>query len=111
MPAVVTIRPGDANEVVEAWRLTREITHEAGRVRALAPSDADARRSRYAPATGTRQGAYVFADPPGGESDVILMAGATEVSLVVAAHEQLVAEGSDRASSACRRASCSNASL
>ena len=93
MPAVVMIRPGDANEVVEAWRLTMEITHDPVVFVLSRQAMPTLDRSRYAPATGTRQGAYVLADPPRGEPELILMASGTEVSLVVAAHEQLVAEG------------------
>ena len=87
------IRPGDANEVVEAWRLTMEITHDPVVFVLSRQAMPTLDRSRYAPATGTRQGAYVLADPPRGEPELILMASGTEVSLVVAAHEQLVAEG------------------
>jgi transketolase len=50
-------------------------------------------RARYAPAAGVAQGAYVLADAPGGAPQVILIASGSEVSLAVAAHEALVAEG------------------
>src|SRR5206468_9887512 len=50
-------------------------------------------RSRYAPAAGVAQGAYVLADAPGGDPQVIIIASGSEVSLAVEAHETLVAEG------------------
>ena len=50
-------------------------------------------RSKYAPASGVARGAYVLADAPGGNPDVILIASGSEVSLVVQAHDQLLAEG------------------
>jgi transketolase len=93
MPALITIRPGDANEVAEAWRLTMELKHDPvvlvlsrGPMRTLD-------RSVYAPAAGTRRGAYVLADPKDGDPEVIIMATGTEVQLAVAAYEQLSEEG------------------
>jgi transketolase len=50
-------------------------------------------RSRYAPAAGVAQGAYVLTDAPGGEPQLILIASGSEVSLAVSAHEALTAEG------------------
>ena len=50
-------------------------------------------RTRYAPAAGLARGAYVLADPPSGEPEVILIGTGSEVSLCVAAYEQLTAEG------------------
>ncbi len=93
MPALVGIRPGDANEVAEAWRLTMELTHEPVALVLSRQAMPTLDRSRYAPASGLRKGAYILADAPGGEPDVILMASGTEVALVVAAHERLAADG------------------
>jgi transketolase len=50
-------------------------------------------RTRYAPASGVALGAYVLADPPRGHPEVILIATGSEVSLCVAAYEELTAEG------------------
>jgi transketolase len=50
-------------------------------------------RSRYAPASGLKHGAYVLADAPKGNPEVILIASGSEVSLALTAHEQLIAEG------------------
>ncbi len=93
LPAFITIRPGDANEVAEAWRLTMELRHEPVALVLSRQAMPTLDRSRYASSAGVRQGAYVLADAPRGEPEVILMASGTEVALVVAAHEQLVADG------------------
>jgi transketolase len=93
MPALITIRPGDANEVAEAWRMTMELTHDPVVLVLSRQAMPTLDRSRYASATGVRHGAYVLADAPGGEPEVVLMASGTEVALVVTAHEQLVADG------------------
>src|SRR4051794_31871800 len=93
MPALITIRPGDANEVAEAWRLIMELKHDPA---VLVLSRGPMRtldRSVYAPASGVRRGAYVLADPEDGDPDVIIMATGTEVQLAVAAFEQLSDEG------------------
>ena len=93
IPALITIRPGDANEVAEAWRAIMELKHDPVVFvlsrQALPTLD----RSKYAPASGVRRGAYVLADPPDGDPEVIIMATGTEVQLAVAALEQLSEEG------------------
>lgn len=93
VPGLVTLRPADANEVAEAWRVIMEIHHAPAALvlsrQALPTLD----RSRFAPASGLRRGAYVLADAPDGKSDVLLLATGSEVSLCVAAWEQLVAGG------------------
>ena len=93
IPGMITIRPGDANEVAEAWRVAMAQTHEpvcfALSRQALPTLD----RSKYAPASGLARGAYVLHDPQGGDPDVILMATGSELSLVVGAAEKLEGEG------------------
>jgi transketolase len=93
IPGLVTLRPGDANEVVEAYRYVMQLRHQPA-VLALSrqPLPTFDRRV-YAPARGVARGAYVLADPPGGSPEVILIASGSEVSLAVEAHENLVAEG------------------
>jgi transketolase len=93
IPGLVTLRPGDANEVVEAYRYVMQLRHQPA-VLALSrqPLPTFDRRV-YAPARGVARGAYVLADPPGGSPEVILIASGSEVSLAVEAHEKLVAEG------------------
>jgi transketolase len=94
MPALVTIRPADGNEVAEAWRLIMELKHDPVVLVLSRQPLPTLDRGRYAAAAGLRRGAYVLADPSGGEPpDVILMATGSEVGLCVEAHQQLAAEG------------------
>jgi transketolase len=92
-PALVGIRPGDANEVAEAWRLTMELRHDPVALVLSRQAMPTLDRSKYAPASGLRKGAYVLGDAPDGDPEIILMGTGTEVGLAVAAHEQLTAEG------------------
>ncbi|OLE64559.1 MAG: transketolase [Acidobacteria bacterium 13_1_20CM_2_68_14] len=93
MPGLVTLRPGDANEVVEAYRYVMQLRHQpAVLVLSRQPLPTLDRR-RYAAATGVARGAYVLADPPAGNPEVILIASGSELSLAVQAHEKLLAEG------------------
>jgi transketolase len=93
IPGLITLRPADANEVVEAYRyILRRIRVPAALIlsrQALPTLD----RSRYAPASGLARGAYVLGDAPGGKPEVILIATGSEVALAVEAHERLLAEG------------------
>jgi transketolase len=93
IPGLVVLRPADANEVVEAWRVIMQLRHEPAVLvlsrQALPTLD----RTRYAPASGVARGAYVLADAEGGAPEVLLLATGSEVSLAVAAHEQLTSEG------------------
>jgi transketolase len=93
IPGLLTIRPGDANEVVEAWRVIMELRHEPAALVLTRQPIPTFDRSKYAPASGLARGAYVLADAKGGDPQVLLMATGSEVSLCVAAHEQLAAEG------------------
>ena len=93
IPGLVTMRPGDANEVVEAYRYVMQLRHQpAVLVLSRQPLPTLDRRT-YAPAEGVARGAYVLADPPGGNPEVILIASGSEVSLAVEAHDKLLAEG------------------
>ena len=93
IPGLITIRPCDANEVAEAWRLTLGLRHEPVALvlsrQALPTLD----RAKYAPASGLAKGAYVLADAPGGQPEVLLIATGSEVSLCVSAHDTLTKEG------------------
>jgi transketolase len=93
IPGLVTLRPGDANEVVEAYRYLMQLRHEPA-VLALSRQPLPTLDRRvYAPASGVARGAYVLADPAGGNPEVILIASGSELSLAVEAHEKLIAEG------------------
>jgi transketolase len=93
VPGLFTIRPADANEVAEAWRVILGFRHEPACLiltrQALPTFD----RSIYASAAGLAKGAYVLADASAGNPEVLLLATGSEVALCVAAHEQLVKEG------------------
>jgi len=93
MPGIIDMRPADANEVVEAWRVIMPLRHDPVAMilsrQALPTLD----RSKYAPASGLARGAYVLAGDPDETPDVILIATGSEVALAIAAYEQLVDEG------------------
>ena len=93
IPGMVVLRPADANEVVEAWRVIMELRHQPIALVLSRQSMPTLDRSRYAPASGLRRGAYVLADAEGGRPEVLLLATGSEVSLCVQAHEQLSREG------------------
>ena len=90
---LITLRPADANEVVEAYRYIMQLTHEPAVLilsrQALPTLD----RRKYSAASGVARGAYVLGDAPDGNPEVILIASGSEVSLSVEAHEKLLAEG------------------
>jgi transketolase len=93
IPNVIVLRPGDANEVAEAWRV---IMREQRRPVALILSRQNlptVDRTKYVSAAGVTRGAYILADTGDGLPQVILIATGSEVHLCVAAYEQLVAEG------------------
>jgi transketolase len=96
IPNMVVFRPADANEVTEGWRIAIERRRGPTTLvfsrQALPIFD----RSTLGPAAGARKGAYVLADSPGGQPDVILVATGSEVSLVMAARDALLADGGGR---------------
>jgi len=93
MPGLVTLRPADANEVVEAYRYILQLRHKPAVLVLSRQPLPTFDRSKYAPASGLARGAYVLADAPGGNPEIILIATGSEVSLAVDAHEKLTAEG------------------
>jgi transketolase len=93
IPGLITLRPGDANEVVEAYRYIIQLRHEPAVLALSRQPLPTLDRTKYAPASGLARGAYVLADAPGGNPEVILIASGSEVSLAVQAHEILVADG------------------
>ena len=93
IPGLITLRPGDANEVVEAYRYLMQRRHEPAVLALSRQPLPTLDRSKYAPASGVAQGAYVLADCPGGNPEVIIIASGSEVSLAVEAHEKLLTEG------------------
>ncbi len=95
IPGLIVLRPGDANEVAEAWRLIMQLKHEPSVLVLSRQACPTVDRTKYASAEGVKQGGYVLGDNSGdgGRPDVILMATGSEVGMVVAAYEQLVGEG------------------
>jgi transketolase len=93
MPGVIDLRPADANEVVEAWRVLLPIRHEPVALILSRQPLPTLDPTRYAPASGLARGAYVLADPPAGDPQVILIATGSEVAIAVAAYEQLTTDG------------------
>jgi phosphoglycolate phosphatase-like HAD superfamily hydrolase len=88
------LRPADANETIEAWKIALAARRRPRGLVLTRQNLPTIDRSVYAPASGVARGAYVLADSAGdGGPDVILMASGSEVQLVLAAHERLVAEG------------------
>ena len=93
IPGLITIRPADANEVVEAWRVIMKLQHQpAVLVLSRQPIPTFDRR-RYAAANGVTKGAYVLADAEGGKPDLILLGTGSEVALCLGAATHLAAEG------------------
>lgn len=92
MPNMIVLRPGDANEVTEAWKIIARLQHQPVCLVLTRQALPTLDRTRYAPAAGVAKGAYVLADA-GGKPDVILMATGSEVSLCVEAYEKLKGEG------------------
>jgi transketolase len=92
-PGLVDMRPGDANEVVEAWRWIMQSQHDPVALILSRQNLPTLDRSKYGSAEGVARGAYVLADPSNGGLDVILIATGSEIALAVEAYEQLSAEG------------------
>ncbi len=93
MPNMLILRPGDANEVVEAYKIILQHTHGPSTLVLTRQAMPTFDRTKYAPAAGVAKGAYVLADAPGGKPDVILMGSGSEVPLCVEAGEKLNAAG------------------
>jgi transketolase len=93
IPGLITLRPGDANEVVEAFRYIMQLRHEPVVLTLSRQPLPTLDRTKYAAASGLARGAYVLADAPDGNPEVILIATGSEISLAVQAHEKLAADG------------------
>jgi transketolase len=93
VPGLMVLRPADANEVVEAWRVIMQSRREPGVLVLTRQALPTIDRTKYAAASGVAKGAYILAEAPGGKPDAILMATGSEVTLCVSAYEKLTAEG------------------
>ena len=93
MPNMLVLRPGDANEVTEVWKIAIQQKHRPATLvlsRQVMPT---LDRTKYSSAAGVAKGAYVLADADGGKPQVILLGTGSELSLCVDAYEKLKAEG------------------
>jgi transketolase len=93
IPGLITIRPADANEVVEAWRVIAGLRSEPACLVLTRQAVPTFDRTICAPAAGLARGAYVLVEAPGGRPEVLLLGTGSEVALCVAAWEQLKAQG------------------
>jgi transketolase len=93
MPNMLVFRPGDANEVTEAYKVAIQHTHGPSTLVFSRQPMPTIDRTKYAPASGVAKGGYVLADADGGKPEVILMGTGTELQHCVAAYEKLKAEG------------------
>ena len=93
IPNLLTIRPCDANEVVEAWRVIMPLQHHPVMLVLSRQNLPTLDRTKYASAAGLAKGAYVLADAPDGKPDILLLATGSEVALCVSAYETLRKDG------------------
>ncbi len=93
VPGLTLFRPGDANEVVAAYRYVMTLRHRPAVLVLSRQPLPTLDRGRYASADGVARGAYVLSDAPDARPELILIATGSEVSLAVDAHERLVAAG------------------
>ena len=93
IPHMVVIRPADANEVVEAWRVIMQIQHQPVALVLTRQNLPTLDRDKYAPASGLAKGAYILSDPPAAKPQVILIGTGSEVHLCVEAQSMLAKDG------------------
>jgi transketolase len=93
IPGLVVLRPGDANESVEAWKSALRLTRQPSLIVLTRQNLPTQDRTKYAPAADAAKGGYILADAEGGQPDVILIGAGSELSLCVDAYEQLTADG------------------
>lgn len=95
IPNLIVLRPGDANEVAEAWRVIMQLKHEPACLILSRQPIPTLDRTKYGSAENTKYGGYILADAAGGDGqpDVILMGTGSEVSLCLSAYEALLSQG------------------
>jgi transketolase len=93
IPGLIVLRPADANETTEAWKVIMELHHQPSVLVLTRQALPTIDRGKYAAASGLIRGAYVLADAPDGKPQVLLLATGSEVSLCLEAFERLKAEG------------------
>ena len=93
VPGLITLRPADANEVVESWKVIMSLTKEPAALVLTRQAVPTFDRTKYASAAGVSRGAYILADAEDGRPEVLLLATGSEVYLCIEAYEKLKAEG------------------
>jgi transketolase len=93
IPGLIVLRPADANEVLEAWKVVMKLHHEPAALVLTRQAVPTIDRGKYASAAGAARGAYVLADAPDGRPDVLLLGTGSEVVLCLDAYERLKAAG------------------
>src|SRR5215467_9335778 len=93
IPGLIVLRPSDANEVREAWKVILQLHHEPAVLVLTRQAVPTIDRKKYGPAAGLVRGAYVLADCTDSNPEVILIGTGSEVSLCLEAYEQLKTEG------------------
>ena len=93
IPHLTVIRPGDANEAVEAWRTAMTHTHGPVLLALSRQKVPTLDRTKMAPASGARRGAYVLTESAGRPPEIILIGSGSELSLVVDAKAKLEEKG------------------
>jgi transketolase len=93
IPGFMVLRPADANEVTEAWKVVMQLRHEPAAIILTRQAIPTFDRTRYAAASGLAKGAYILADAKDGKPDLILIGTGSEVSLCISAYEELTGEG------------------
>ena len=94
IPGVIVLRPGDANEAAESWRVITKLTRQPSVLILSRQPLPTIDREKYAPASGVAKGAYVLADPADGKkAQVILIGTGSELSLAMEGYEALAKEG------------------
>ena len=93
VPGLVTLRPADANEVTEAFKVIAQLSHQPAALALTRQAVPTFDRALYAPAAGLAKGAYVMADATSGVPELILIGTGSELSLCVGTYETLKAEG------------------
>ncbi|MEO6918534.1 MAG: transketolase [Collimonas sp.] len=91
LPNLVVLRPADANETAVAWRVAVQASKRPQALVLSRQNLPTLDRAQFAAADGVRRGAYILADAPSGKPDLILIASGSEVTLIVAARQQLLA--------------------
>jgi transketolase len=108
IPGLITIRPADANEVAEAWRIAIGLKHQPASLVLSRQPLPTIERTRYASAAGVSRGAYILADAESAKPSVILIGTGSEVALCIKAYGSSRRKAFQHASSACRPGNCSS---